>query len=238
MVVTAAFLAIVAFVIAAGVRAASRGLPPRTRPRWRTAGLAAAWLALTGALPLSGLLRPGGPVPAPLFMAVILAMSVAVAAGAPGRRMAAQTPLWALVGFQAFRLPLELVLHEWVAAGIAPPQMTWTGQNLDIVAGALALVSIPAVRRRPVLAWVPTVVGLALLLNVIRVVALSLPGPLQAFEAPVLLPFRFPHVWIGTVCVAGALTGHLVALRALIGRPHEGTPRTRVDEPDGPAAGA
>ena len=212
------FVATVFFVIWAGVRGLTRaftredGGPPSIR-LW---SLAVAWLVISALPTATGLVAPGGPVPVQAIMVGVLALAVAVAGSRVGAGLAAAVPLYLLVGFQGFRLPLELVLHEWVSTGLVPPQMTWTGQNVDVVAGALALASMPVVRRWPRFAWVPTVVGSVLLLNVLRVVALSLPGPLQRFPDPITLAYRVPHVWIATVCVAGAVLGHLVAFRSLV----------------------
>ena len=50
-------------------------------------------------------------------------------------------PIAALVGVQAFRLPLELVLARWKNQGVIPVQMTFEGHNFDIVTGVLALVT-------------------------------------------------------------------------------------------------
>ena len=214
------FLALVAFVVVCWV-SGQRWAAPRDQASARTvraAWLAVVWLVLSAVPTLTGLLSAdGGVIPAPAAFASFLLVALAAGLGPWGRDLA-EVPLWALVGFQGFRLPLELVLHEWVETGLAPPQMTWTGQNWDILAGAVALTFIPLVKRRAVLAWVPTIVGSALLANVIRVVVLSVPGPTQRFPDPVLIPFRFPHVWIGSVCVVGAVIGHVVAFRALMRR--------------------
>ncbi len=224
-----AFVLIVAFVIAGFVTAATRA---SSAGAGRGLAGAGAWLALTAAFPLGGLLAPDGPLPPQAFMALLMAATLGVAFSPLGRGIAGTVPLWILVGFQGFRLPLELVLHDWAAHGIAPPQMTWTGQNFDIAAGIAALVFAPLVRAKPALAWIPTLVGLGLLVNILRIVATSLPGPMQLFPDPLLLPWRFPHVWIGSVCVVGAMIGHLVALRALLG-----SSRRRSGNGHGPAAG-
>ena len=218
MVWDSVFLAIVAYVLVSWVWGHRRAAPEQSKARRTTqaAALAVAWLGLSAVPTWTGLLAPeGGVIPPPVAFGAFLLVAVVVAVSPWGRDLAAGVPLWALVGFQGFRFPLELVLHEWVETGVAPPQMTWTGQNWDIAAGVVALLFVPLVRRRAVWAWVPTVLGSALLLNVIRVVVLSVPGPTQRFPDPVLIPFRFPHVWIGSVCVVGALIGHLVAFRAL-----------------------
>ncbi|MEZ4415464.1 MAG: hypothetical protein R3E10_06890 [Gemmatimonadota bacterium] len=215
-----AFLGVVLSVVIAGATATERTAPAeeRRRVRLRALSFGALWLLLTALPTVSGLLAPDGRLPPQAFMGAVLLAAVAFALSRLGGAIARSTPLAALVGFQGFRLPLELVLHRWVSAGVAPPQMTWTGQNPDIVSGLLALAAVPLISRSRVFAWVPTVVGILLLVNILRIVATSLPGPLQRFPDPVTLPFRFPHVWIGSVCVAGALAGHLITLRALRAR--------------------
>ena len=77
----------------------------------------------------------------PLLFAGVLIGAIAFALSSIGRRLAATSSLAILVGVQAFRLPLELVLHDWASTGTIPETMTWTGQNFDIVAGALALIA-------------------------------------------------------------------------------------------------
>jgi hypothetical protein len=198
-----AFLLVVAGVVGAVV------VPARSA---RVTVGAALWLALTAAIP-SALARG---MPAPAVFALVLVSAVGVAASPVGARLAV-LPLPALVAFQGFRLPLELVLHAWSGAGTVPPQMTWTGDNWDVATGVIALVCAPFARR-PAVAWFANVVGFVLLANVVRVVALSTPGPLQRYPEPLLLAFHFPTVWIATVCVAGALLGHLVTFRALLRR--------------------
>ena len=211
------FLGVVAFIVVFFIWGWARSAPgPERAASLRNAVLVAgAWLLVTATPTLSGLLRPGAAPDARVFLVLVLTVAVAGALSPGGRRLSRGVPLWALVAFQGFRLPLEWVLHRWVDLGVAPPQMTWTGQNPDIVTGVLALASAPLVARWPRLAWVPTMVGLLLLANIGRIVLLSLPGGLQRFPDPILLPYRFPHVWIASVCVAGALVGHILALRAL-----------------------
>jgi hypothetical protein len=151
--------------------------------------------------------------------------AVALALSPIGRELRTLPERW-LIGFQAFRLPLELVLHAWVLAGSIPPQMTWTGRNWDIATGILAVLLV--VRKTPApraLVWVFEVVGLGLLGNVAFVAVRSIPGPLKDFEGdPLLLPFNLPYAWIVPVCVAGALLGHLILLRRLLDPPPAITP--------------
>ena len=143
-----AFRAIVAVVVAAFLWAVHRAYG-RGRVLLLTMVALFVWLgALTGliasgrmeSLPLHGL---------PLFFAPILVIAIATALSPFGGRIATAVPLTALVGFQAFRLPLELVLHEWAAQGTIPETMTWTGQNWDIVSGVVALIAAPLAGRFP-----------------------------------------------------------------------------------------
>ena len=158
-------------------------------------------------LPLSGL---------PFFFGSILAICVGLGLSQIGAQIAAVVPLAALVGFQAFRLPLELVLHAWAAQGTIPETMTWTGQNWDIVSGITALVCAPLAGRWRVAARFANIVGLALLVNVIRVAIMSSPFPFAwGQQPPLLLALHLPYALIGPVCVGGALFGHIVLTRAL-----------------------
>ena len=162
-------------------------------------------------LPLNGL---------PFFFGPILVVWTGLALSPVGRQFAAQVPLAALVGFQAFRLPLELVLHSWVAQGTIPGTMTWTGQNWDIISGLTALVCASFATRHRAAARIANIVGFALLLNVMRVAILSSPVPFGwGQQPPLLLAFHLPYALIGPVCVGGALFGHLVLTRALWNKP-------------------
>ncbi len=169
------------------------------------------WVVLSGRmtlLPMSGL---------PFFFGGILLVSVATGLSPLGGRLSANIPLAALVGFHAFRLPLELVLHAWVAQGTIPATMTWSGQNWDIVSGVVALVAAPFANRYPVVAWTANLIGAVLLANVMRVALLSAPVPFGwGVTPPLTLAFHLPYALIGPVCVGGALVGHLVLTRALL----------------------
>ena len=132
-------------------------------------------------------------------------------------RIAHCQSLSALVTFQAFRLPLELVLHSWAVQGVIPATMTWTGQNWDIISGAVCLLAAPLANKRIAVAWFANIIGCVLLLNVLRVVVLSSPLPFAWGQEPsLLLVFHLPYSLILPVCVGGAIIGHIVLTRALL----------------------
>lgn len=217
---TSGFLAVVVLVLGLVVGgsgwAARRSGERVGRVVLGVVGMLALWLVITSAPVVAGLLQRGPPLPAfPLFFATVFAGAFAFALGAPGRRLGA-LPLPALVLFHGFRLPLELVLHSWGRQGAIPMTMTYEGQNYDIVTGVLAFVMAPLAARDARWARLFNVVGLALLLNVLRVVVMSSPLPFSwGVEPPLVLAAYAPYHLIGTVLVAGAMAGHLILFRAV-----------------------
>jgi hypothetical protein len=219
-IVVAVVLALIAGVVFAGRRL---GEAPELTRRWlrRTACGVALWLGATGVASASGILRVQTlPPPVVLFMISSVVVAVGAAFSRLGTRLIDGLPIAALIGVQAFRLPLELVLHRWHAEGVIPIQMTYTGRNFDILTGSSALLlgAWLAFRSAPpprvlVLAW--NMLGTLLLLNVMAIAILSSPLPIRMFTAgvPVLLAFYFPYGWIVPFCVGGALFGHLMVFR-------------------------
>ena len=89
------------------------------------AGVAAlAWMAASWMVAESGVLRrwEWTPPPFAVLVVVIGTLAVAIAFSGFGRRLARRVPLWALVGVQGFRLPLELAMHEMAERGVMPEQ--------------------------------------------------------------------------------------------------------------------
>ncbi len=168
-----------------------------------------------------GLLRQWHRVPPPLLlmMAATVAVTIFGAASGIGRSVAAKSSFASLVGYQVFRLPLELLMHHASAIGLMPVQMSFAGRNFDIVTGTLAipvalLASAGLAPRALIRAW--NLLGIALLMNIVIVAIASLPvfaafGPdrLNTWVADV------PYVWLPGVLVPAALFGHIVTFRKL-----------------------
>lgn len=122
-----------------------------------------------------------------------------------------------LVGFQIFRIPLELLLHHWANINTIPETMTWTGQNWDILSGIAALIIFPIANRFKNAVWVFQILGFVLLINVLRVVVMSSPLPFAwPLVNPLQLVMYFPYALIAPLFVGSALFGHLVLFRKLI----------------------
>ena len=188
-----------------------------------TAGIALAWLALTWWIAAGGFLRrwDAFPPPLPLLGGSILMLAGVLAFGPHGRRLAARIPLWQLVGLQSFRFPLELAMHGLAQAGVMPRQMSYGpgGLNYDILTGITAIVvaALVAAGRAPRwLVWGWNVMGLALLATIVTIAILSTP-PFARFGPDRLNVFVSdpPFVWLPTVLVLAALSGHLVIFRAI-----------------------
>ena len=224
-----AFVAVIAFVsiaIVAGIwRGGPTGEPIETKRRW---GILAAicmsvWLAIGAVVPLSGILEMKMLPPPPMFLVgTSFLLAVFIAFSSTGSRLA-RLPLAALIGFHAFRLPLELILHNWYQDGTLPVQMTYEGHNFDIATGILAVVvgtSAMLGQIPPAVAWIFNVIGTSLLAVVMFIALTSSPFPFRQYmnEPQVLLVYHFPFSWIVSIAVAGALLGHLVLFRKLLKR--------------------
>jgi len=217
-----AFLVLVVSVLGALLWMIQRAYRSWSATAAMAAGLGA-WLGMLAALVATGRLDALPEHGLPIFFGSILIVWTAIAFSPIGGRVAAAVPIPALVAFQAFRLPLELVLHAWAAQGTIPDVMTWTGENWDIVTGIVAIACAPFARRTHAAAWIANVVGIVLLVNVMRVAMLAAPVTFGWHLAqPLLVALHLPYSLIGPVCFGGALFGHLVLTRALLaGQPVE-----------------
>ena len=220
--VVMAFVLALAFVIGVGA-ARPPAEPGDTTRRWvlLTAAGAVVWLKATWLIAWSGALRRFDAVPPPFagFILSIVVLGVAIAFSPLGTRLVHGCSLAALVGVQAFRFPLELLMHRAWEEGVMPVQMSFSGRNFDIVTGIGAAVLGIALARWPVPRWIVlvwNVVGLALLVNVVTVAILATPifrvfGD-EHLNTWVAYP---PFVWLPAVMVLGAWAGHLLIFRKL-----------------------
>ncbi len=154
-----------------------------------------------------------------------LAGAMALSFSRVGARVASSVPLWLVVALMSFRLPLELVMHAAATEGVMPVRMSYGGANFDIVTGALALpIAVGWARgllpRWALLAW--NALGLVTV-SVVMSIGMASSPLLHAFgEAPEDLNtwiLHAPFIWLPTVLVVIALSGHLIVFRAL-GRVH------------------
>jgi len=180
-----------------------------------------AWLVVTGFLGYTARLHDFGARP-PLLPVLIVLSFVRVYFGSyfsSASKLIESPGLAWLIGLQVFRVAVEIFLDLGYRAGFVPVQMTLEGRNWDVVTGltALPMAWLVAKDKAPkwlVYAW--NLMGLALLLNVMTIAALSMPTPLRQFHNEPANAFvaYFPYVWLPTYLVQVAWMSHLLIFRA------------------------
>jgi hypothetical protein len=163
------------------------------------------------------------PPPLLLMVAAVVGLSVSLAFSRFGSRFVEGLPMWILVLGQVFRFPLELLMHRAADEGVMPPQMSYSGWNFDIITGLTAMpvawLLASGVRNARALALGWNIMGSLLLANILAIAIVSTPlvaafGP-DRLNTWVAYP---PFVWLPTLMVVCALTGHLVMFRKLRSR--------------------
>jgi hypothetical protein len=182
-------------------------------------GAVVAWAVITALAAASGVLRQFDATPPPfgILAVAVIAIGIAVPFSRLGTLLVRGLPLWALVGFQVFRLPLELLMHRAYVEGVMPVQMSYSGQNYDILTGISAGALGLWLWRRDgprwlVAAW--NVLGFALLVNIVAIAIVSTPR-FAWFGSERLNTFVTypPFVWLPAILVVAALIGHLLVWR-------------------------
>ena len=213
---------VVSSAFVAGVhRSSSADRAQRTRETVIAAVATSGWLLLTLGLAASGKLSfTSRPPTMPFLIVAIFAIAFGLGASRIGLRIATGVPLAALVGVQAFRFSLELLLHRSYEEGLMPVQMSYSGLNYDILSGLSAMVVALVVIRRPsslglVRVW--NVAGSLLLANILVVALLSAPTPFRVFhnEPANVWITQAPWVWLPAVDVLAAVLGHVLVYRRL-----------------------
>jgi len=216
------FLGFTALVAAAIAAAIVGYLDPRRRSIVLL--ILGGWLLYAGALGFSGVLASTTAAPPRLLLFLIPAVFLVsfLARSDAGRELALSFPVGLLIGAQAFRVVVELFIHQFWSAGLAPKMLTYEGANFDILAGLSApviawLFATGRISARLALAW--NVLGLMLLANIVTRAILTTPA-LQALvtEVPNRALGIFPFTFIPGLMVPLALILHVLAIRALLTR--------------------
>ena len=222
VVLTLALLAL--FVFAVYHSAIRAGADARTARRQTlvAAITGAAWLGFAALLASRGVLRMWGPPTMGLVLVPSLLLPIAIAASPLGARIVRTIPIAWLVGFQGFRVIVELLLHRAYVEGLMPVQMSYSGRNFDVVSGVTALLVgawLASGRRSTTLVTLWNLLGIVLLANIVIVALLSAPTPFRAFadEPPNVWITRAPWVWLPAAMVFAAVLGHALVTRWLVG---------------------
>jgi len=181
----------------------------------------ASWLVCATILGATGVVGRYDHVPPGLVLMVgpIIVVLLALALSKPGGVLSAHIPLTLLLGFQVFRIGVELALHHLYSMGLAPRLITLEGGNIEILIAFTApvaawLVTRGAAARR--LAWTWNLAGLLSLGNVIVRAVLSAPGPLNLIhaEVPDTAILTWPFTFVPGFMAPLAMALHVIAFRA------------------------
>jgi hypothetical protein len=192
-----------------------------TRRTIVAAAFTALWIGVTGIAASRGVLHFSAPPTMMVVIVATLALAIGLALSPVGARLIAGLPIALLVGFQGFRVIVELLLHRAYVEGLMPVQMSYAGRNFDVVSGITALALgawLATGRRSRMLIGLWNTLGLALLLNVLVVAMLSAPTPFRVFmnEPSNVWITRAPWVWLPAVMVFAAILGHALVFRWLV----------------------
>jgi hypothetical protein len=187
--------------------------------------LTAAWFLLTGTLALRGFFSDFAALPPHLLFALLLpaiAFAIFSFTSKSLPNTLHQNPVTWLIGFQAFRIIVELILWRGYKAGVIPIQMTFEGRNLDILIGLTAPFAawIYQRARSATFAIVWNIAGLASVLNIAIVAILSMPTPLRHFmnDPPNTLLAQFPFIYLPAVLVPCGYIAHFLSIRQILQR--------------------
>jgi hypothetical protein len=183
----------------------------------RTRGCIVGWLLGVGGLSYTKVLTHfEWPLPpAPLVFITGLSLTIWLGFSSLAQGWLRLSLNW-LVGFQGFRLLVELLLLMGCEQGLVPQQLTLHGLNYDMLTGISALALAPIAHRLPqrwLRLW--NTLGMMLLLWVILLSAVSFPTPLQLLKPDNAWMLYFPYVWLPAGLLPAALLGHLILLRRL-----------------------
>lgn len=187
----------------------------------------AAVMATSALAALSGALQRFDRVPPPMAILIVAIFAIAFAVGLSpfGRGVAANTPFRTLVGLQAFRLPLELVMHRAATLGIMPPELSYSGYNFDIVTGTGALslwfLIRSGVQVPPWAVWTWNLWGCCCLVAIAAIAITTSPMVRLFGDDPAHVNtwvLFFPYVWLPAVLVTIAVAAHVVITRRLLMR--------------------
>jgi len=125
-----------------------------------------------------------------------------------------------IIRLQVFRVFVEILLWFLFLDNLLPIQMTFEGQNFDVLSGLTAPVIAFLVFRnklsKPVLIiW--NLICLGLLINIVTVAVLSMPTPFRYFmnEPANTIVAQFPISWLPTFLVPLAYLLSFISIRQL-----------------------
>jgi len=224
------FVLVMVILLVVAVQTAGRQLneTAKVTNRWtrNTVITLVIFFGLTGFLSFKGVLLNFERFPPPIGIVIVfssVATLILAIVSKWGTRLAQGLSFQILIGFQVFRIIVELFLFQLQKSGVAPIQMTFEGRNWDILTGVLALLLFLVQSRMPLPKWILAafnILGLGLVLNVVIVGMLSLPTPFRIYMNEPANTFiaYLPFVWLPVFLVQLAIGGHILSFRKLMAK--------------------
>ncbi|NJO03068.1 MAG: hypothetical protein HC880_16540 [Bacteroidia bacterium] len=127
-------------------------------------------------------------------------------------------PLRWLTGIQFFRVIVEIFLWQLYEIGLIPVQMTFEGQNFDILAGLTAPIFAYFYGNKPRVLFWWNIAGMLLLINIVGTAILSMPTPIRVFmnEPANTIVTYFPIIWLPAFLVPLAYYMHILSLKKIL----------------------
>ena len=158
-----------------------------------------------------------------LILAPMVLFLIFLSVSPTGRVPAQHFPLTFLIGFQVFRIPVEIFLYRAYTEGQLPIEMTFAGRNYEIFIGSSAPLVAMLTHYYPhrfgslLLFW--NVLGMVILSVVVFHGLGAAPTPIQFLH---LNPDNrvigyFPYVYLPSILVFTAFTLHILAIRKIRG---------------------
>ncbi|MDP5120130.1 MAG: hypothetical protein NWQ46_00935 [Spirosomaceae bacterium] len=182
------------------------------------------WIVIQGIIASTGFYTKTDTIP-PRFVLVLLPpiVTIILLFSLPkGRTFINNLHSKNLTYLHTSRIFVELVIWWLFLSKLAPEDITFEGNNFDILAGLTAPfiayfgIHKKLISNKLILIW--NVICLGLLLNVVITGVLSSPLPFQQFNfaQPNVGMLYFPYVFIPGVVVQLVLFSHLVEIRRLL----------------------
>jgi len=179
------------------------------------------WVGLISLLAINGFFSDFSKMPPRPALAVLLPLPVILvtAFSKKGSDLLRAIPPHWLIGMQAFRILVEILLWRALLLNLLPIQMTFEGYNFDALSGLLAIPVAMIIKKKwsPSISLAYNIIGLLLLLNILVIAVLSMPTPLRCFmnEPANTLVGEFPFIYLPAVLVVIAYSLHIFSLRQI-----------------------
>ena len=180
------------------------------------------WFLYGGILSYSGIFSDPEKKPLFFFLLIVpfIVWTIVIIKTALGREIALSVPIKLLIGFQVYRVGIELFLENLWQIGLVPNMMTYHGANFDILIGLSApiiafLLERNFISKKVALIW--NCLGLVVLANVVARGFLTTPGFLNILsdDYPNTALTTFPFTYIAVLMVPVAASLHIFSIRNL-----------------------